>query len=342
MSGDTLVSPRTLRGTFSFYLSAGNTATLMACGSLADAVTVSGPTGPARVKTLRERGWDGTAIFDLAGYERNRPEIEPRRWFDEQSAALPDRVLTKGSWVPWDPTGDELKRAIEVEVRQLGIGGPGATIVLAVDHRWVAKAPRELADALSDVGEPVALVMAHASDPLGMANAIHGLIYLCRSVGHLSLLRTDHGGFGALAYGAGHAAVGLRSTHRHFVPKGMVRAGKNGDRTPRLFVRELLDWFTASTIAGWGVSSVDLRCPLTCCRQERMDRFLDPQYAADAITHNMMTLAGLADEILNAPKYERLELYRHMCSIALDRYGPMGKLSMVTKPKSQLLQWAFA
>jgi hypothetical protein len=45
---------------------------------------------------------------------------------------------------------------------------------------------------------------------------------------------------------------------------------------------------------------------------------------------------------LDAPKEERRRLFSEMCNQAMDRYGVMGKLSMTTKPKSQLVQWAFA
>lgn len=57
--------------------------------------------------------------------------------------------------------------------------------------------------------------------------------------------------------------------------------------------------------------------------------------------HNRLTLADLAEDILNAPADERRAYFSSMCQQAVSRYGPMGKMSMVTKPKDQLLQWAF-
>lgn len=103
-----------------------------------------------------------------------------------------------------------------------------------------------------------------------------------------------------------------------------------------------MDWFTAGTIAGWTTNRVKLLCPLPCCRGGGLDRFFDPRYDAEAASHNRLTLSQLADEILNAPWEERRRRFSQLCLDAIDRYGPMGKLSMVTKPKAQLEQWTFS
>jgi hypothetical protein len=333
--------PNTLAGTFSFYVAATDSKTLEVCGSLADAVTVKGPRGPPIVRALRMAGWDRPAIFDRAGYQANSSSIEHERWFDEQASAGADRPLSAGSWAGWDNTGHELRRALDVEARRIE-NHKEATAVLAIDYRWFTKGTRELIEALRALDRPVALVLAHPSDPLSVTGAVNGLIAVTSAVDDLTILRTDHGGFGALVYGARHAAIGLIPSYRHFVPVGMSAGGKNNDPTPRLFVRDLMDWFTAMTIAGWGVSAVNLRCQHTCCEGRRLDRFFDPRYEAEAIIHNRITLTDLADEILDAPRDERRQRFSRICADAVERYGNMGKLSAVTTPKQQLLQWLFA
>jgi hypothetical protein len=67
----------------------------------------------------------------------------------------------------------------------------------------------------------------------------------------------------------------------------------------------------------------------------------DERLELEALVHNRTTLARLADNILDAPREERRRLFAETCSQATEHYGAMGKLSMVTKPKPQLLQWAF-
>ena len=333
--------PATLAGTFSFYVPSYDEATLAVVDSVADAVTVKGPNGPAVVRKLRQEGWDAPVIFDRTGYDSRISEIETERWFDDQSDAGADRLLTAGTWLEWDPHDSSLERVIEIEAARCD-GQHDATAVFAVDHRWLTKRPMELAAALVALGRPAALVLAHPSDPLGPISAVHGLIALTRNVDDLSILRTDHGGFGALAYGARHAAIGLIGSYRHFVPPGRSGGGKTNDRSPRVFVRSLMDWFTGSTIAGWTTASVNLNCHLTCCGGQSLDRFFDPRHDSDAMAHNRMALAQLADDILNLPAEERPQRFRQFCQSAVEHYGPMGKLSMVTKPKQKLSQWALA
>ncbi len=335
-----LTRPITLKETFSFYVPSSKIRDLEACGELADALTVKGPKGPATVRTMRARGWDPPVIFDRSGYDPRVPAIDPERWFDDQAAASADRLLTAGTWVPWDETGDALRQAVEVEAKRTS-SRPDATAVLAIDHHWLTNVPMDLASALAELGRRVALVLAHPTDPLSVGNAVHGLVAVVRSVSDVSILRTDHGGLGAIVHGACHAAIGLIPSHRHFVPVGKSGGGKTGDRSARVFIREMMDWFTGETIAAWVTMSWKPRCHLDCCHGQGLDRFFNERLEREALVHNRTTLARLADDILDAPREERRRLFAETCSQATERYGAMGKLSMVTKPKPQLLQWAF-
>ncbi len=330
----------TLAETFSFYVPSSDARLLEECANLADAVTVKGPNGPAAVSAMRaSRDWKHPVIFDRTGYDTRVAEIDANRWFDAQAKAGADRLLTAGTWVPWDDSGEALQRAAEQEHKRVA-SWSDATVVFAIDHRWLTRAPMDLARILGESNHPSALVLAHRTDPLSSASAVHGLVAIVKSIPAASLLRTDHGGLGAIAFGASHAAIGLTPSYRHFVPPGGSGGGKPGDRSARVFIRKMMDWFTAETIAGWGTMAWELRCCLSCCDGQRLDRFFDPRLETEASVHNRTTLAQLADEILNAPRDERRRLFADICTEAIDHYGTMGKLSMVTKPKDQLCQWA--
>ena len=69
--------PVTLAGTFSFYVPSTDSESLAVVGSLADAVTVKGPMGPAVVRALRAGSWDGRVIFDRGGYTRRHHRSIP-------------------------------------------------------------------------------------------------------------------------------------------------------------------------------------------------------------------------------------------------------------------------
>jgi hypothetical protein len=164
-------SPITLRETFSFYVPASQRDTLVAVSFYADAVTVCGPLGPYLINSLRSEGWHAPVIFDRAGYSPQSKPIDAQQWFAEQSAAGADRLLSPGTWVAWDPGGASLAAAVEIETEACR-------------------------------GRPAALVLSHPGDPLGQRGAVDGLKTLTQMVNDLSILRTDHGGIGALVYGA--------------------------------------------------------------------------------------------------------------------------------------------
>jgi hypothetical protein len=316
-------SPITLRETFSFYVPARQRDTLVAVSLIADAVTVCGPLGPYVIDSLRSEGWRAPVIFDRAGYSPQSKPVDAPQWFAEQSAAGADRLLSPGTWVAWDTGGASLAAAVEIETEACR-GRPEATAVFAIDYRWLTKAPMELADALSSLGRPAALVLSHPGDPLGQRGAVDGLKTLTQMVNDLSVLRTDHGGIGALVYGARHAAIGLVGNYRHFVPPGKFGGTKQNDRTARVFVPALLDWFTAMTIAGWTTTKVSLICHHSCCGGRPLDRFFDPKYDAEAEIHNRVSLSRLAEEVLGFPPEDRRRYFIRVWIRWRDVTQPLG------------------
>jgi hypothetical protein len=332
--------PVTLQNTFSFYLPPPKDLDVVReYGAVADAVVLKGPRGPKMAMSLRATGWIGPMLFDRAAYERRSAPVDAVGWFAEQAAAGADRILSPGRWVPWDQDGEGIYRAVDAELH-IARSSPTATLVLAVDSRWLRKGLEHALAALSDVDRPVALVLAHRKDPLGPTGSVGGLLTLTRGVPDLTLLRCDHGAIGALAFGAAHGSIGLTPTYRHFVPPDADGGGIPDDRTPRVFVSDLMDWFAASKIAGWGTTQVDLVCHRACCRGADLVDFFDPRYEVRADVHNVTTIAGIADHVLGAPNEDKRRLWAGLCEKAIQLYGPMGKFSMVIQPAPQLREWA--
>lgn len=335
----TTAGATTLGPTFSFYVPATKAALIKECASAADAVVVHGPRGPEVVSQMRRDGFTGTVLFDRADYEPRAKPMPPNAWFDTQLGAGADRLLTGGRWVGWDTSGDALRIAVDA-VRAEVEDVPNMTLLLAVDSRWLTNSDglyRSI-EILEQVPEPVALVLSHRDDPLGSMVAVNNLLALTRKVKRLSFLRSDHGAIGAVATGASHGSTGLMPRYRHFVPPTVTPGGRVHDKTARVFVRDLMDWFTGFTIAGWGATGVNLNCALDCCGGQSLARFFDERLSAD--DHNRTVLAWLAAHVLDSEPEDRLGEFSLLCNRALDHYGPMGKLSDVTHAKSQLEQWA--
>jgi len=332
-------SPITLERSFSFYLQKPDEAGLRECAKSADATVVRGANGPQLVTAIRRGGWDGAVLFDRAGYETDRPLLEPAKWFDSQREAGADRVLTPGRFVEWTGSPDAFDALARIEL-ELAASQPDATAMLAIDYRWLSKGLYGALPVLRGAEVPVALVLAATGDPLSHPQAVDGLIAMTTSIPTLSLLRSDHGAIGAVAFGAAHGSIGLRATYRHFVQPGSRASAIPNDRTPRVFVRQLMDWFSGSNIAGWATARIPMPCNCSCCNGAPLHRFLDERLMLEADEHNRAVLAGVANHVFNAPDEDRRRLFGRLCKDAIDNYGPMGKLSMVTKPKRQLEQWA--
>jgi hypothetical protein len=304
-------------------------------------MVVSGAAGPASVRFLRREGWEGIVLFDRAAYMANAGKIDPPRWFEEQEEAGADRLLTPGCWVDAGnahaPFGVQISNEVALARRHQ------ATSVLCIDYRWLTKSSEldELRQVVERLDVPVALVLADQADPLGHPAAVDGLVSLTRRFEGLTVLRCDHGAIGALAFNAAHGSIGLQATHRHAVPPNKNASGIPNDRTARVFVRDLMDWFTASTIGGWSTTRVAPTCDCDSCQGERIDRYLDDRLKTQADLHNRLVLSELTLEILQVPDdSERRRAFGRLCGSAVERYGPMGNLVSEITPKAQLLQWA--
>jgi len=213
-----------------------------------------------------------------------------------------------------------------------------ATVVLALDARWLAKQIDLLTDVLLSADRPIAVVMAHRADPLSLGGAVTGLRWLSSRVPHLSFLRSDHGAIGAVAFGADHASIGLSTTNRHFATS-MMKPRQLPGGSSRLFVRQLLDWFRASEVAGWSAAGADIICRLRCCKGASLARFLDEDL--DATWHNMVALADFADYVLGADADDRAVEFLNECRSAAARYGLAG-FKGPENPKAQLTGWALS
>ncbi len=334
--------PPTLRETFSFYVSGRDPERILLCAEDADAVVVAGVQGPRSVQGLREVGWNGAVLFDRVGYDKNPMEVEPSAWFKEQRNAGADRLLTPGCWVSSSAEHSSFSSQILEEVRMAE--EDGATCLLGIDSRWLSKSAQmdEMLEALLQLEIPVAIVLGDSSDPLRRLGAVQGFAVLTSRIDDLTVLRCDQGGIGALAFGAAHASIGLSTGHRHTVPPGVKSFAIRNDFTVRVFVRELMDWFTAGTIAGWSTTSPTLTCAAPCCSGQSMVRFLDERLKSEADLHNRTVLAALAEEVLSAPKEDgiRRMAFSRICQDALQLYGPMGGWMTWINPKPQLKQWA--
>lgn len=335
MTTTTVSSAVTSTASFSWYVPPSHKL-LQKGAELADAITVAGPKGPSEIRKRRDSGFVAPVLFDGTGYKGTELP-SPAAWVAAQRDAGADRALLPGVFVPWEKDDDGV--LVDAVRREATVARDlDATLVLALDARWVAKRYQLLVDLFADASQPVAIVLAHRADPLSIGDAVIGLRWLSSRTRHLSVLRSDHGSIGAVAFGARHASIGLSTTNRHFATAKMRPRRLQGG-SARVFDRRLLDWFRAGEMAGWSATGADIRCYLRCCNGQPLGRFLDTDL--DATWHNMIALADFADQILDADPLDRSVEFLNECRAAAGRYGLAG-FKGPENPKPQLTGWVLS
>ena len=327
-------------GTFSFYVTeffwTQQTESARFAANLADAITIAGPKGPNAVTLLRDAGVEAPILFDGTGY---KPDVSlaADTWVSWQLRVGVSCPLLPGVFLPWDK--DDCSSFTGAVRKQSRIATDlDATMLLAIDVRWIAKQTDLVVDTLQSANRPVALVLAHRADPLAIGGAVAGLRRAASRVEGLTVLRSDHGAIGALAFGADHASIGLTTTTRHFATAAMIARRRPGSLA-RVFVRPLLDWFLADSIAGWTAAGNDIICDLPCCNGLSLDRFIDADL--DVNRHNMNALADFAEYVLNAEIPDRGRVFLNECKSTTSRYGLAG-FNGPENPKAQLTSWAMS
>lgn len=324
---------------FGFYLSARQCSKPNFAEAAADAggsVTIGTAKGPTVLRQLRNSGLTCPALFDGQGYDPKSNVPPPGEWVAAQTAAGAQFTLMPGAFVDW---GEANAAAFEEIVlgQSKQAGDLGATVLLAIDARWVAKRSEVVIDLLQSVPGRVAVVLADRADPLSVGGAVQSLRQLAMQLGdRLVILRSDHGAVGALAFGAAYASIGLLGSTRHYAPRPM-RGHRRTTPISRVFVPSLLDWFLADKIAGWTAAGASIACSLSCCGGQSLARFLDPD--EDEVQHNMTALAHFAYYVLNADPQDRPGVFRQEISNAVASYG-LAEFNGPEDPKRQLTGWA--
>ena len=333
-------APERGRPTFSFYVTAHHCRQkpqiVEAAVDLADAVTVAGLMGPEVIRRLRESGLQAPVLFDGMGYA-GKDLPAPDDWVGLQRGVGAARLLLPGALLAWD-RNDDSEFIVTVQEQDRIAAALDATMLFAIDVRWVARRTDLVVETLRSADQPAALVLIHRGDPLSERGAVQGLRRVVQRVSGVSLLRSDHGAIGALAFGALHASVGLRTSTRHYAPPAKGSWRRPG-QSARLFVRPLLDWFLASDVAGWTAAGQAMICHLPCCNGRSLAQFLDPDLDAD--WHNMNALANLADYVINADAAHRATEFLNECRSATEWYGLAG-FKGPEKPKAQLTGWVLS
>lgn len=316
----------------------------------AGGIVLSGRRGLRTAGRIRALGYDGVLLLDPAEYASGPEQpgdaalfaAQPN-WVAEQQRASVSALLTPCRVIPVGH-GRELGRFINEGNRLAARADLPTMTVLALPRSWLL--PPHLDELLRAVGKshsPLALALGDSNDPLGTEAAIHGLLQILAAAPSSGLIRTDIAALGALAHGALFGAIGLGTTHRHFVPPSKRAGGNRQDRSVRLFVRSLLSFKTAAhlaSVAGRDRSGT-LNCPCDECDGKSLERFEDDRLRPLARIHDVLSWGALADHILSFKASSRKGAWRQLCHEALEAHERLENESTVDfAAPAHLKTWA--
>jgi hypothetical protein len=309
-------------------------------------VVLSGTEGLRAAKQLQASGQDMEWRVDPGGYSAAPPDhagtlfhMEPD-WAALQRGAGVAEVLSPGVYVPAGEPGP-LLRALESEQCWAEKAG-GATVQLALDWRWLVDGLDALLAALEEADGPVALLLAAAKDPLSHAGAVAGLAQVVSAHPTIAVHRCDIGALGLVALGGRHGVIGIDPSQRHIYPPSDGRAFSQ-DRSPAVFVPELLGWHKGTWLARMAASDRHGRlcCHLPACDGRPYRTFRDPSTRPDAVAHNRHAIEPLVTEVLGTSPEERFGVFRSLCDNAIAAaFELSGELRQDISPSPQVQAWA--
>jgi hypothetical protein len=248
----------------------------------------------------REGGDPAVLGFDASCYSGKNRDIGARTldrsWVDAQLALGVAFAYTDS---PYLPAGD--LNALESVLAQTAEMSRPVIAVLPLGLRWLTKDAKVLAETINRYGTPVAFVLEHTGDPLGVQAATKGLVAVLATADvPVVMLRCDLSAIGAVACGASMGAIGTRSGLRHLFPIPKSVGGRPAPQVSAL-VPSAMCYRRTDTIAAAMARAPDeqqwFRCRCTYCGDRALSRVVTNE---DAYLHSMASAATLAEDVLSS------------------------------------------
>jgi len=337
---------RQKRSTLSWQLGASSVDQAVRFSSGPMSVVLSGTDGLRVGRQLRAANFTTDLRVDPLGYETKPPREEgalfrlEADWAKMQRDAGVTELLSPGVYVPEGDPG--LLAAALAGQEEWAANAGGATLQIAIHWRWLVDGCGALIAALDDTDSRVALLLADSNDPLSKAGAVEGLASVVAAHPNIALHRCDLGGLGAVALGARHGVIGVGTTLRHVVPPDKNAGGRPGDRSPSVFIPDLLSFLKGTRLAGLAAGDREGRfsCELPGCDGRPYRTFRDPASKADALVHNQHAVEQIVAKVLDVSATRRFALFRELCENAIVAAAELsGELRQDVTVSSQLTSW---
>lgn len=179
---------------------------------------------------------------------------------------------------------------------------------LPISYFWLKNRPKELREAINLGGVPVALMVEHAGDPMGVQAVVRGLVHVLGADQPVFVLRCDASAVAAVPYGASGGAIGTQTSLRHLYP--LPKPGKSGGgRAARIavWVPRLMSYMSVEKVADLvqypGMDQYFV-CDCLACNGLLLDRIVNDQ---DAYEHSLRALTDFAARRLGTARTPELQ-----------------------------------
>jgi hypothetical protein len=308
-------------------------------GQVGGGLVVSGAEALKVIEYLQWQGYSAPLLADRQRYKGKRRKFACQPfdsdWISRQRRlGLPVIIPDAGYVAEHDLAGLRLVLQRSAEI-------PGAVALLSLAGWWMyGEGLRLLQVELRETNVPLALVLEHRDDPLGVYRILQGVVALLRAGVTMLMLRCDASALGLIAHGALAAAYGSRTSIRHLYPmSGNGGGGGNAKESAfwptgtALHYRDLIhDAVAANPRApSW-------QCWCRICDGKRLDR-LGTSSIEEVRQHNSASLLDLRAELTGISSADRPQWWKQRCSdgelahIAVDA-GPVA----LPCPRS-LIRW---
>lgn len=220
-----------------------------------------------------------------------------------------------------------------------------AILHLPLSYKWLSSAAdrTKLIAAAKRSKHPVAISMAHRSDPASQAGVVAGTHALLAETDNVALWHADLGALDALVHGALCAAVGTSSTYRHIVEPGerAFSPSKGADKTPNVLLHEPLRYKRAQAMTrDWFANGGEPTCTCAVCRGRPLNRFGESEAGVrEAHRHNLHQLTALHRELL-AARHRDLWWAERLADVQVAHERLAAATGVMTiKPDGALKQW---
>ncbi|WP_125618250.1 hypothetical protein [Actinomadura sp. WAC 06369] len=314
-----------------------------AVGAPGSGLVISGDQAWKSATFLKDKGCTAPILVDRQAYKgKNRRPASAQfdlNWLHRQRELELPLIVPDAGYVA---AGDV--RGLRSLVRHAGDIENGLILLPLTDQWLYGTGLRTLLTALEGATAPVAIILEHQNDPMGVRRIFSGVLSLLRSGIKLLALRCDVSALGLLAHGAVAAAFGNTSSLRHLYPVKDGGGGFGQRREAALWPAGLALHHTDKIYDSVAAAPEDDRWRCTCrvCQGRRLDR-LDHALPEEIRRHNIAALLDARRAIMAHPAGRaRRNAWRNMCGTAVRHHLELSAGPVALNVPRALQHWADA